>query len=284
MSFLRNFVVISTILSVNAAAALACTPRDFVDLPLPAPERPAAVQALLLAYPDLALSDDGASVVTSAGAAVPLGTIRDIGAAARLTSATLAEQFLQAYPLDFDLDARSAPFFDPGRLRNDAFFRALWFDSEGAARASLTRVTMPGTQSVFQVTQARGVDCQLTAALDLIHRTQPDAARYFAGAGGGFNWRTIAGTRRLSAHSFGISVDINPEIGQYWRWTGAREGAVGAYTNKVPESLVAAMERFGFIWGGKWHHFDGMHFEYRPELILHARLAGPAMPSPGGSQ
>jgi hypothetical protein len=32
------------------------------------------------------------------------------------------------------------------------------------------------------------------------------------------------------------------------------------------------MERFGFIWGGKWHHFDGMHFEYRPELILYARL------------
>ena len=29
-------------------------------------------------------------------------------------------------------------------------------------------------------------------------------------------------------------------------------------------------ERHGFIWGGKWHHYDTMHFEYRPEL-LHPR-------------
>jgi hypothetical protein len=22
-----------------------------------------------------------------------------------------------------------------------------------------------------------------------------------------------------------------------------------------------------FIWGGKWYHYDTMHFEYRPELF-----------------
>jgi len=22
-----------------------------------------------------------------------------------------------------------------------------------------------------------------------------------------------------------------------------------------------------FIWGGRWYHFDTMHFEYRPELL-----------------
>ena len=25
------------------------------------------------------------------------------------------------------------------------------------------------------------------------------------------------------------------------------------------------------IWGGKWHRFDIMHFEYRPEIILQAK-------------
>jgi hypothetical protein len=29
---------------------------------------------------------------------------------------------------------------------------------------------------------------------------------------------------------------------------------------------VAVFEREGFIWGGKWYHFDPIHFEYRPEL------------------
>jgi hypothetical protein len=30
---------------------------------------------------------------------------------------------------------------------------------------------------------------------------------------------------------------------------------------------VDIFERHGFIWGGKWGHFDTMHFEYRPELL-----------------
>ncbi|WP_265937085.1 M15 family metallopeptidase [Aliarcobacter butzleri] len=27
-------------------------------------------------------------------------------------------------------------------------------------------------------------------------------------------------------------------------------------------------EKYGFIWGGRWYHFDTMHFEYRPELLV----------------
>jgi hypothetical protein len=30
---------------------------------------------------------------------------------------------------------------------------------------------------------------------------------------------------------------------------------------------VEIFERHGFIWGGKWGHFDTMHFEYRPEFF-----------------
>jgi hypothetical protein len=26
-------------------------------------------------------------------------------------------------------------------------------------------------------------------------------------------------------------------------------------------------EQHGFIWGGRWAHYDTMHFEYRPELL-----------------
>jgi peptidoglycan L-alanyl-D-glutamate endopeptidase CwlK len=31
---------------------------------------------------------------------------------------------------------------------------------------------------------------------------------------------------------------------------------------------VTIFENHGFIWGGKWYHFDTMHFEYRPELLV----------------
>jgi hypothetical protein len=35
----------------------------------------------------------------------------------------------------------------------------------------------------------------------------------------------------------------------------------------MPPEIVAIFERHGFIWGGKWRHYDTMHFEYRPELL-----------------
>ena len=35
---------------------------------------------------------------------------------------------------------------------------------------------------------------------------------------------------------------------------------------------MAAFENEGFIWGGKWHEYDLMHFEYRPEIICKARV------------
>ena len=37
--------------------------------------------------------------------------------------------------------------------------------------------------------------------------------------------------------------------------------------NHIPLEIVAIFERHGFIWGGKWSHYDTMHFEYRPELL-----------------
>ena len=38
-----------------------------------------------------------------------------------------------------------------------------------------------------------------------------------------------------------------------------------------PSAIVSLFEDNGFIWGGKWEHFDLMHFEYRPELIIKAK-------------
>ena len=32
--------------------------------------------------------------------------------------------------------------------------------------------------------------------------------------------------------------------------------------------VVEIFEKYGFIWGGKWYHYDTMHFEYRPELLV----------------
>ena len=48
-----------------------------------------------------------------------------------------------------------------------------------------------------------------------------------------------------------------------------------ALQTAYPREIVAAFEAQGFIWGGKWYHYDIMHFEYRPELLAKAQLAVP---------
>jgi hypothetical protein len=41
-----------------------------------------------------------------------------------------------------------------------------------------------------------------------------------------------------------------------------------------PSVVVEIFEKHGFVWGGKWYHFDNMHFEYRPEIIYSSGTSG----------
>ena len=270
---MRRILLAALLAASGPAHALACEVIDYMTLPLPAGE-PLKV-AIETAYPGLTI--DGEDVVFSEEKKVPLGTVRgDVSPADRLKKATVREQFLYRYPLDFDLEARRQPWFDPGRLRSEDFFRALYGGKESVIRRGLERVVYDGLRvdAGFKVSSRTCAHVQLQAALEEIAALGHRMDKYFERPGGGFAWRRIAGTRRLSAHSFGIAVDIDSTLGQYWRWAGTEMGAVDEYRNKIPEELVAIFERRGFIWGGKWHHYDGMHFEFRPELILYSRLTG----------
>ncbi len=41
-----------------------------------------------------------------------------------------------------------------------------------------------------------------------------------------------------------------------------------------PKELVDTFEKNNFVWGGKWGHFDILHFEYRPEVLIKAKYFG----------
>jgi hypothetical protein len=97
---------------------------------------------------------------------------------------------------------------------------------------------------------------------------------------GGYNWREIAGTRRMSYHSWGLAVDIQPKrLGNkamYWLWERQRNRdwmlvPLGNRWNP-PDPVITAFEKEDFIWGGKWPFYDNMHFEWRPELFELNRL------------
>jgi hypothetical protein len=61
--------------------------------------------------------------------------------------------------------------------------------------------------------------------------------------------RFIAGSTRLSNHSFGLALDLNVP--------GNQRGTVGEMDPRV----VAVFEEWGFTWGGRWRYTDPMHFE-----------------------
>ena len=68
-------------------------------------------------------------------------------------------------------------------------------------------------------------------------------------------------------HAYGAAVDLNLHWSGYWLWDEGQNARVIRYRNRMPQDIVDAFERHGFIWGGKWYHYDTMHFEYRPELL-----------------
>ncbi|MBQ9537217.1 MAG: M15 family metallopeptidase [Desulfovibrionaceae bacterium] len=66
-----------------------------------------------------------------------------------------------------------------------------------------------------------------------------------------------------------MAFDIGAKQGAtYWRWCKLRPHPL---QQTYPHEIVKSFEDTGFIWGGKWHEYDIMHFEYRPELICKAR-------------
>lgn len=162
---------------------------------------------------------------------------------------------------------------DPGRIRSEALMKRLYGESAKAVRAQLAPVDWFG--ETLMVTKAQGVDRALKAIADDLAR-DPTLKAYLTPSAGTFNWRKVAGQPNLSVHSFGAAVDINTAYADYWLWAGGKPGKPGAWRNRYPMDIVEIFERHGFIWGGRWYHFDTMHFEYRPEMIAIGRAAGVA--------
>ena len=164
------------------------------------------------------------------------------------------------YPYPQGAGSFAPPKSDPGRIRYEPLFRKIYGNS--AAKVKQNIVTIKWFGKAVRVTKVNGVAQHLLAVEKELKRLPKAYWKYLAPIGGTFKWRKIAGTNRLSVHSFGAAIDINVKYSAYWRWSRGK-----GYSNKIPHEIVNIFERHGFIWGGKWKHYDTMHFEYRPELL-----------------
>lgn len=174
-----------------------------------------------------------------------------------------------ARPYPLDPHRPPTPAGDsPGRRRSYALLRALYGDSAAAVRPRLRTGTFFG-QRVQMEARALEALQRVEARLAPEVARQPALRAYLVSAGG-FLWRRIAGEDRLSPHSFGIAIDLSPQKAPYWRWSRRRPHPL---QSAYPTAIVSAFEAEGFVWGGKWHEYDLMHFEFRPEILCKARRA-----------
>jgi hypothetical protein len=184
-----------------------------------------------------------------------------------INSPDIQDQFTYKYNVG---DLKENPINDPGRIRNEAFFKKIYGNSAQDVKNNLVSVNWCPKligQKIL-VTKTNQVNKQLEKISKELEEL-PEFKEYLQNIGGTFNWRLINGTKRLSMHSFGMTIDINTKFSDYWQWSCGctnEDIPIKKYKNRIPMKIVAIFEKHGFIWGGKWEHFDTMHFEYRPEL------------------
>lgn len=253
---------------LNAAATLyarATRPRTAPTIAVAAPrllsadELDPAMDILVAAYPDHLARHDSRFLYWRDGTRTPIG-----GGAARTPEEIVANPSIRdifAWP--YPLNGTSQPFRgDPGRARPAVLFTKMYGDcTQGQAQAHLVDVRWVGGRKL-RFTRVNGAAAALEATARDLERLGPAFSKYLWPTSGTFNCRAIAGTNSPSMHGYGAAIDLASRFGAYWRWNPRPPAE-----KSIPPEIVAVFERHGFIWGGKWAHFDSFHFEYRPELI-----------------
>ena len=219
------------LLTLTATAAGAQTPEN--------------AQRLIDAYPDMHLTYNDNKIVFPDGTAITYDDGKKKYFKTLLDYSDIEDMFSMTYDTAAD---KPGYLEDCGRSRNEALFRKMYGNSAA-------------------VTKVNGADKQLRAICNEL-KNKPELKKYLQKASS-FNWRQVRGANRMSAHSYGIAVDINVANSDYWLWKnpGKQETDSIKYANRIPMEIVRVFEKHGFIWGGRWYHYDTMHFEYRPEFL-----------------
>lgn len=223
-------------------------------------------------YPDAIRSvEPGNTLVLSDGSRLPYddGLVKDSEQTLELPD--LEDMLAQPYPLAA-VSVEPAPGFHPGRRRVTALFKAEYGHDQSEVTANLVPVRFLNTTVQFNTRNGAAAALEAVGRdLSALVAAHPEYSKRILPIAGTFAWRPIARTERLSAHSFGVAIDLNAKINGYWQWNKGEDPL--SLRVAFPAEIAKVFERHGFIWGGKWAEYDIMHFEYRPEIIQKALAA-----------
>jgi hypothetical protein len=229
--------------------------------------------ALKMAYPDdiTAIEKDGQTVyvVMSSGEKIVYDDQKAKSFEEKLGNADIQDTMEIVYPLQ-SIDTLMSGNADAGRIRCYALLKAVYGGSQSEVEESLKSVDTGAGGCPFNA--KNGAAQALTAAfsdVSALIKSDESIYSFVYPLSGTFNYRVIAGTGQLSPHAFAIAIDLCRDSRDYWQWASREQGQ--SRLDEYPRALVGVFESHGFIWGGKWAHFDFLHFEYRPELIIKAQ-------------
>jgi len=232
-------------------------------------ERAALLDKLVASYPVFLASHDGNTVRWKDGTMMPFDDGKgEKDFETRLDSPDLEDEFYAPYPVGH-AGIPPGVDIDPGRVRYEPFFAKMYGDCKnGEVTGKLVDIVWLPKHGAkkLKITAVNSVAEKLKAVSADLDALPESFVKYLTPAGGTYNCRVIAGTTRPSVHGNGAAIDINVAWSDYWR-NAHPAGGKYPYKNRIPWEIVEIFEKHGFIWGGKWYHYDTMHFEYRPELL-----------------
>ena len=231
------------------------------------PALPAGVRALLESYPDQIKDFKDGNLIFADGTTLLYDDGKEKDFEYMLDNSSPKDMFYVAYTVP-----ETSPEYlaDAGRSRSEDLFKKMYGSSSSEVNKRMEKVNWFGQSLPF--TSINGGAEQLRKVAEELAQ-HPEYKKYMKSAGT-FYWRPVRGAKRLSAHSYGIAIDIGVDYSDYWLWKNPNAGETGkfGYTNRMPKGIVDIFQKYGFIWGGAWYHFDTMHFEYRPEILKYAEI------------
>lgn len=231
-----------------------------------------ALDHLVAAYPDhIARIEDGNIIWKDGGDPTPVSDGKDHKTFDEwLENPDIDDIFRYSYPGATPLALAIDRDVDPGRARPSEFFDRIYGDCtrNEVVQHLVDVVWLPAKRGQkIKFSSVNGAAAKLTEVSRELDNLDAQFDKYLLPIAGTYNCRPIAGSTRVSAHGHGIAIDLALKHAHYWRWSKPDSIGVYAYQNQFPVEIVHIFEKHGFIWGGRWYHYDTMHFEYRPELL-----------------
>ncbi|WP_346936188.1 M15 family metallopeptidase [Clostridium sp.] len=237
------------------------------------------ILTLMMAYPEyitgVEKSEEGrVFIITVSGKKILYDDKQSKDFNGKMDNADIQDILEDIYPLSMPdklLDINR----DPGRFRNYNLLNEVYGGSEREVSSNL--IGVPSPYKNYQFNKNNGAAESLKKAMEELKQLSLGNAAVSSllnPVNGTFNYRVISGTGKLSPHAYGIAIDINSNPSDYWKWASREAGEKRMLS--YPKELIDVFEKNNFVWGGKWGHFDILHFEYRPEILIKARYFGEA--------